>query len=372
VVSPNIDLRTLLAADTLAKKVEDINFNFNRLDDAKESILAIPTADANVTLTTAQQYDNGFLEFTGALTANRDVTFLAAKERSIVVLNSTTGGFSLTCKYPSGGTTVVLDHSVPTMIHLDGTNVIRVSAVEDPALSADVLAYTPSGTVVSTNVEDALYELSGELSETLPITITTDRVLTTTEFTDYFHFVLTGTPSAFTFETPAGTTNKGFKIIENNTAVTATVSVDAAGGAAIIIPPNTTMGVYVDGTDVIGFTADKTYVSIQVTDATETSIVDVPVASGQAVDVIGVGQAIEPATDDDMHFTIFASAKNVGGTTTLTGYVPQYIRSAGAASIPWNVLADADDVGDDLRIRFTGEAAHTINVTFDYHVFNRG
>lgn len=105
----------------------------DKLDNAMNSALAIATGDANVTLTAAQQNEEGLLEFTGALTADRDVTLLAGQERRLTVYNNTTGAFDLVFKYATGATVSVRSGEIVD-IHADGTDVLRRGLPDVPSI----------------------------------------------------------------------------------------------------------------------------------------------------------------------------------------------------------------------------------------------
>jgi hypothetical protein len=512
-----------------------INQGNDTLDNSENRATSIATGDANVTLTTAQQMTNGFLDFTGAMTANRDVYVVPSLSRSFSVRNSTTGGFNLVFRYLIGGATVSLGGGLSAALHCDGTDVILVGK-DSAGGTATGVTFTPSQTISSQNVQDAIGELSAGQTQDLSIAITGNRILTVDEFTDNVYIELTGTPSAdFTFKTPqvqpltydsglingtfetgsltgwtvsagnaaavtshgtitgphngtyfailngngnqvstleqlmdltglpdfsasnvdagsvnvdfdawrngngsfsctratarirvqaftgadafisnvydsglenpgcstwilrsnngtlpattrklkvlfdntnsvhivgfddvtlllddfaaGGLSNKGFLIIKNTTGKTATVSVDQGAGSSVVIPEDQTRLIYSDGDNIIDLSADPIHTSI-------------PIPSGQTITLQGTLQAVEPATGDDLHVEIFAGAKNVAGTSTLTGKMFKDNTSGGAAS--WDFDVDVDDTGDTFRVLFTGEAAHTINVTFDYTVTLRG
>jgi hypothetical protein len=105
----------------------------DKLDNAMNSALAIATGDANVTLTAAQQNEEGLLEFTGALTADRDVTLLAGQERRLTGCNNTTGAFDLVFKYATGATVSVRSGEIVD-IHADGTDVLRRGLPDVPGI----------------------------------------------------------------------------------------------------------------------------------------------------------------------------------------------------------------------------------------------
>jgi hypothetical protein len=79
------------------------------------------------------------------------------------------------------------------------------------------------------------------------------------------------------------------------------------------------------------------------------------------------GHGYEDATGDSIGFHIRGTARNEGGTSALVGTpVAENHKDAGAAA--WSVAMDADDVGDNLRIRVTGEASHTIDWKGRYRI----
>lgn len=87
--------------------------------------LAKAMSDANTTLS-AQEARNQILEFTGTLTAARNIVVpLAAQQWT--VYNNTTGGFGLQF-IGATGTGVTVAAGKRAIIYSDGTNVVRVSA----------------------------------------------------------------------------------------------------------------------------------------------------------------------------------------------------------------------------------------------------
>ncbi|MBO2926640.1 gp53-like domain-containing protein [Metapseudomonas otitidis] len=109
-----------------------------------DSSLAVPTTDfvqqalgnilsksiagnANITLT-ATEGRYSIIELNGAITGNIQVIF-PASPRQWLVLNNTSGSFSVTCKTASGSG-VVVEQSKPTKLYCDGTK-ISVAAQPD-------------------------------------------------------------------------------------------------------------------------------------------------------------------------------------------------------------------------------------------------
>ena len=87
--------------------------------------LALAMTDANTTLSTAQAV-NDILEFTGTLTAQRNIVVPLAT-MDYIVFNNTTGGFGLQFIPPSG-TGIVVAAGKRAIIYSNGTNVVRVTA----------------------------------------------------------------------------------------------------------------------------------------------------------------------------------------------------------------------------------------------------
>jgi hypothetical protein len=88
--------------------------------------VSIALSDANRTLTTVEA-ENRILEFTGALTAGRDIILPATDGREWIVYNGTTGGFALTFK-TNGGSGVAVAATKRAIVYGDGVNVVRAGA----------------------------------------------------------------------------------------------------------------------------------------------------------------------------------------------------------------------------------------------------
>ena len=87
--------------------------------------LALAMIDANTTLTAAQAR-NAILEFTGTLTAARNIV-LPLPVQQWTVFNNTTGGFGLQF-IGATGTGVTVAAGRRAIVYSDGTNVVRVTA----------------------------------------------------------------------------------------------------------------------------------------------------------------------------------------------------------------------------------------------------
>jgi hypothetical protein len=87
--------------------------------------LALAMTDANTTLTAAQAR-NQIIEFTGTLTAQRNIV-LPLGAQQWTVYNNTTGGFGLQF-IGATGTGIVVAATKRAIIYADGTNLVRVTA----------------------------------------------------------------------------------------------------------------------------------------------------------------------------------------------------------------------------------------------------
>lgn len=88
-------------------------------------LLAKAMTDANTTLTAAE-VRNQILQFTGTLTAQRNIV-LPLVPRQWTVFNNTTGGFGLQF-IGATGTGIVVAAGKRAIIYADGTNVVRATA----------------------------------------------------------------------------------------------------------------------------------------------------------------------------------------------------------------------------------------------------
>jgi hypothetical protein len=82
--------------------------------------------DADYTAT-IQVYGSKIMEFTGTLSAGRNVVIPDTTVRQWTVFNNTTGGFAITVK-TSAGTGVAIAATKRAIVYCDGTNIVRVTA----------------------------------------------------------------------------------------------------------------------------------------------------------------------------------------------------------------------------------------------------
>lgn len=97
--TPNLLIDHIAASQ--AQKEVTANTAFDVLDKALCQFTSIALTDANLVLTDAQMIGNMALKFTGALTAARTIT-APAHAKFLYVENSTSGGFAISIKTPSG------------------------------------------------------------------------------------------------------------------------------------------------------------------------------------------------------------------------------------------------------------------------------
>lgn len=116
----------------------------------------VTMTSANVTLTPLQ-YGNPIITISGALTANLNLIFPAIAE-SWVVVNQTTGAYTITAK-TAAGTGVTVVQSGATYIYGDGTNIASLSAQSIPNASTTVAGVIE----IATNAE-CIAGLSGTLA----------------------------------------------------------------------------------------------------------------------------------------------------------------------------------------------------------------
>lgn len=155
--TPNLLLDLLEVGQ--AQKETTINNNYNKLDNAFGGVLTKNVAGgANVTLTAAEAA-NAIIIFTGAITANINVTIPDNTKRVYSIANNTTGAFSLTFKTVTG-TGVKLRQSRAQVVYSDGTNVNFSESGPDVAKAGTLIGgrkklnFTDTASVVWTITDD--------------------------------------------------------------------------------------------------------------------------------------------------------------------------------------------------------------------------
>lgn len=171
----------LLAADNTGYWMSTTNNNTTNPDTGGAGWVAIDQygvqpisglASSNVTLT-APQWGKSVLVLTGALTANINIVFPALVQGWIVV-NQTTGAFTITCKTASGTGTVVPNGGWPTAtaVQGDGTNLYSQAGtfVTNASLATTLASYVTSAQLATSL---SSYVTSSSLASQLANYVTT-------------------------------------------------------------------------------------------------------------------------------------------------------------------------------------------------------
>lgn len=133
-MSTTPNLLIALVASSQNNKEITVNSGTVQIDEALCANESIAVPDADVNLTTAEFLFNIFLNFTGNLTANRNIILPTGSARLIAVMNSTStsggsvGRYSLTFKVGTDSLVYVTTDENPHLIYSDGVgNVYKVS-----------------------------------------------------------------------------------------------------------------------------------------------------------------------------------------------------------------------------------------------------
>jgi len=155
-VTTNLEMVELTIGQ--AQKETTVNTALGVLDGAVAGRVSIATADANVTLTDAQAFQNMTFDFTGAMTAGRNVV-VPDNTKMYVITNSTTGGFDLTVK-TSAGSGIAVSAGSPKILSCDGTNVIELGGAGP--FTGDLLISNGNGLVVGHSAQVVAGGLTSE------------------------------------------------------------------------------------------------------------------------------------------------------------------------------------------------------------------
>ena len=159
----------------------------------------------------------------------------------------------------------------------------------------------------------------------------------------------------FTFEE----SNLSFTQVADDTTPELGGNLDVMGNDIISVA-NGDINILPNGTGVVNLhsLSVQPVATVQTTDATETSLQVITIPADTERVIVSRAHCNEPATDDSAWFFSRFGVKNVGGTVSLLGGVSQDT-GADAGASTWTVTVDV--TGATVRIRVTGEAAHTIN-----------
>lgn len=266
-VTQNLQVTKIDSAQ--AQKEVTANEAFDAFDAGFSQFTKAMT-DADYTLlstTVPKEWQYGILSFTGALTANRNIIVPTAK-KTYVLVNGTTGGFSLTLK-TAAGTGVAVSGSTPRILRCDGTNVVDLFTV--PNLST-ITPNAQTGTtytyVNADNSKLVTHSNAAAIAGTLP------QAGSGGNFTNgWFMFVqnrgagtLTITPTTSTIDGAASlalTTGQGVLICSDGTNYFTSRGIGGAGGASpaeVLISEVTP-----SGTGVVTFSSLGSYRSLRIT-----------------------------------------------------------------------------------------------------------
>ncbi len=144
--TPNLLIDHIAASQ--AQKEVTANSAFDALDKALCQFTSLVVADANLALTDAQMLGNMAVKFTGALTAVRTIT-VPAHPKLLCVENSTTGGYAISVKTPSG-TAVYVGSGERRLLYCNGTDfsVMAEAGVATPYDVGGSYAGKPAGSAV--------------------------------------------------------------------------------------------------------------------------------------------------------------------------------------------------------------------------------
>lgn len=136
--TPNLGISHIATNQT--QKEVTANTAFDEFDGAITALLlkAFPS-DADYTLTTTEGGEAyGFLayKFTGTISALRNI-IVPAKTKLYLVNNSTTGGFSITVKTPSGAGFTIANSGSYTLLYCNGVDVVAAAVPPGVELQAN-------------------------------------------------------------------------------------------------------------------------------------------------------------------------------------------------------------------------------------------
>lgn len=389
--------------------------------DSNNRYKSIAMSDADYALTADDQQRAGYLEFTGTLTAARNIDMLATKSRQMTIRNSTAGGFDLTVRYAAGGGTVTVSSNDVKTIQATGTDIIeaggggggggggpvQVQAVSSSsdwvvldqqtasAVSTLDLTFDPSlvqelrvdifGLSVSSSGSDVFLRISENGGSTF---------ISTTNYDNSLHGMrAVDTQLASTDENqsswrvanamPAGANQSadiqvwlpdpGSSLIKNFYSRVVTTDSGAQhsfrdnGGRYDGTPAAYNAIRFFPGTGTFsGFfilrgrpkNPISGYASVQTTDATVTTLWSLPLAAGESAMVEAQVTAGISTGTQTYSARILNTGQNAAGTTTVGTQVRDEIE-LGAPNASLNASLAANDTTDEIELQVTGAAAET-------------
>jgi hypothetical protein len=124
-----------------------LNTNFDIIDSAFGGAVTKSVTGLTGTITlAAADYQNLIIIFTGTLSANLIYQVPSGVGGQWVLINGTSGAFTLTFRTAAAGTTVVVPTGYNATVFSNGTNVYTATSLTSPIMSAP----TTSGTITIT------------------------------------------------------------------------------------------------------------------------------------------------------------------------------------------------------------------------------
>ena len=260
-MTTNKDLQTPANGSNVGTWDVPVNSNFTAIDTAFGGKATISTTGGTTVLTSAQ-YQPLFLVITGTLVSNAIIQFPSGVGGQWVVLNSTTGAFTVTFSSAGGGASYALAQNIRTVIVCDGatygvTLSSNLAATAAPGGSTTQVQYNNAGSLAGsanftfdgTNIAVSGAVASGSLTPTAALAAnyggTGATVLTAN------NVILGNGTSAVQFVAPGTTGN----VLASNG--TTWVSTAAASGnvTAVGTPTNGQLAQWTGATSVQGVTA---------------------------------------------------------------------------------------------------------------------
>lgn len=144
--TPNLHLELQGTGDNVGTWGVDLNANvFTTLDTILGGKQTVPLSNVDVTLTTIQTQNNLFV-LTGVLSANVNLIFPAIG-RSMVIINNTTGAFTVTLKTTGGGLTVPITQGKTALYTISGNDAF--AATDPDTLKRNLTALISVGFTVT-------------------------------------------------------------------------------------------------------------------------------------------------------------------------------------------------------------------------------
>lgn len=146
-----------------------VNANWTAIDTAIGGFVQINSVGASgVVALTLAQYRCRTIRFNGAITANINYQLPSGVGGHWVIVNATTGAFSITVSSAGGGSSLVCPQGASTFIYCDGSNVRTInSIISAPGANTQVVFNSGGSFAASANLTFNGTTLSGAFSGSL-------------------------------------------------------------------------------------------------------------------------------------------------------------------------------------------------------------